>query len=478
MMLSKKYILALLLSAALISCDDYLDNKPKGYSIPTYMDDYALLLNGMLLGYYGENYPAYITDDAVLAETGVPTNVMFNQKTEYEQALYTFEHGNIFPTSMHDSYWEDSYEKIYVYNVVANNILNVPDGTEAKKKELYAEAITQRAFIYFALVNSYAPQYTPQTADNYGVPLVLSEDISKTYVRNTIGEVYDKMVEDLESSVEFLPDVANNKFHPDKATGYTLLAKVYLFMGKYSEALKAANMAYNCNKTSDLVDYKLYHALDGESSGRIVDDNEEQFPRSSINPESMFIKLPPNDLASDFLVSEELINLFEKDLPAGAVDKRREMFYAKDEANTYQKFEFPGYYMYIAHIMPNYGINYQELLLILAECEARNGSVENSLRYLNQLRDKRIVNNTPLVASDSKEALKLSLEERRREMACWGCSRYFDLKRLNAEPEFAKTVVHKLGNTEYVLGPNDLRYVLPVPHNVVEFNPDIPQYDR
>ena len=63
-------------------------------------------------------------------------------------------------------------------------------------------------------------------------------------------------------------------------------------------------------------------------------------------------------------------------------------------------------------------------------------------------------------------------------MAFWGSNRTIDLKRLNLEKNFAKTVVHNLDGTKYELPANDLRYVMPLPYSVREFNPTIPQYQR
>ena len=43
----------------------------------------------------------------------------------------------------------------------------------------------------------------------------------------------------------------------------------------------------------------------------------------------------------------------------------------------------------------------QDLYLIAAECEARIGSKDKAMEYINTLRDNRIIDNVPLVASDN-----------------------------------------------------------------------------
>ncbi|MEG1693425.1 MAG: RagB/SusD family nutrient uptake outer membrane protein [Bacteroidales bacterium] len=475
-------IILAMFSLTLISCNDYLSNKPKGYSIPEYYDDYAVLLNGMSLPFLGVNYPALLTDDIVIGGAeGVPASASITSKQEYEQRSYTFKKGDLFPEGSNDSFYADAYKSMYTYNVVINNILNVPDGVEEDKHKLRAEALTHRAFTYLQLVNVYAKHYDKNSAaTDYGVPIILTEDINSTYERNTVQEVYNLILADLKEAVLYLADATNNSFHPNKTTAYGLLARTYLYMGEYELALESAKTALKLNKTNALIDYKKYHAMPEGYWDRIVDNEGKVFPQRGENIENLFIKLPPNDMSSEYFASDDLLSLFPKNLPNGAIDKRFEMFYAKDRANTREDMLFPGYTMYIAHVMPNLGVTLQEIYLTLAECEARivAGTATQATAYLDILRNNRIVNNKPLVAVSKDDALCMALDERRKEMAFWGQMRYIDLKRLNKEEKFAKTIVHTLEGKTYTLPANDNRWIMPLPHSVREFNPSIPQYER
>ncbi|MEG2780929.1 MAG: RagB/SusD family nutrient uptake outer membrane protein, partial [Bacteroidales bacterium] len=106
------------------------------------------------------------------------------------------------------------------------------------------------------------------------------------------------------------------------------------------------------------------------------------------------------------------------------------------------------------------------------------GTATQATAYLDILRNNRIVNNKPLVAVSKDDALCMALDERRKEMAFWAQMRYIDLKRLNKEEKFAKTIVHTLEGKTYTLPANDNRWIMPLPHSVREFNPSIPQYER
>ena len=63
-------------------------------------------------------------------------------------------------------------------------------------------------------------------------------------------------------------------------------------------------------------------------------------------------------------------------------------------------------------------------------------------------------------APNRTEALRLVIDERRRED--W----------------FRKDIVHTADGETWTLPANDLRYIMPVPQTVLDFNPDMPQYER
>ncbi len=128
--------------------------------------------------------------------------------------------------------------------------------------------------------------------------------------------------------------------------------------------------------------------------------------------------------------------------------------------------------------MANMAMSAPEMYLIAAECEARVGSKDKALDWLNRLRNNRIENNVPLTAGTADEVLKEVLDERRREFPLQGLVRLIDLKRLNKEARFAKTVTHIVAGTNVTLQPNDAKYVLPIPARVLRFNPNMPDNER
>ena len=441
----------------LTGCNDYLDIKPKGEKIPTTVSDYATLLNYESVQKVSDTYPAYLTDDVFLPGVAEGTATPgLNSVDQSIRNLYLFKK-EVFGDAQDDGFWFASYNRIYYYNTVIDNIMNADGSDEQQKLSIRAEALISRALEYLYLVNGYAKYYDVRTAESDpGVPLILDEDISKkNLVRASVKDVYAQIQSDLQTALPNLPMQAKgNAFRASKAAGYGVLAKMYLYMGNYTEALKAANAVLEMNNS--LLDLKKYAVVKPQSSiGRT------NVPQDIDNPENIYIKFAPYvyGLSSKVFGSDELISLFSED------DMRLQVYFTKNFRNIPT-----DKYVWAPYLRANLAVSSPEIYLIAAECEAREGSIERAIALINKLRDNRIKNNTDIVATDRNDALQKVLEERRRELAMSGMVRYIDLKRLNQESQFAKTVTHVTGEGTFRLEPNSPLYVLPIPAKVMRFN--------
>lgn len=471
----------------LSSCDSWLDNQPKGFNIPKTYDDYRLLMNSQGLYRSLNSSLAYFTDDALLTnDPNLPGKVAikFTDKSEEIRNLYSFQHGQVLTPGNSDQKWNNPYSNIFTYNAIINNVLSSTGGTENERKELYGQALVGRAFEYLNLVNIYGNHYDAKTADtDYGVPLVLSEGITgEKYPRASVAKVYEQIENDLyDAANNYLGESTKHTFDPTKSVGFAFLSRMYLYMGKYDEALKAANSSLALN--DKLIDYKLYKVIPGQW-GRLVkiDDESESFPDSgNDNLENVYVRFLTDMIQKSVGASPDLVNTFKKNLPDGAEDLRFSFFYAQDEfwASKTSCEKFPGYTLFVAYISHNIGFSTAEVLLTAAECEARIGDKNKALALLDKLRDSRIKNNVHFNPTDytKEQVLEMVIDERRKEFAFIGITRLVDLKRLNRESWFAKTITHSDGEETWTLPPNDPRYIMPIPETVLSFN-DMPQYER
>jgi hypothetical protein len=116
------------------------------------------------------------------------------------------------------------------------------------------------------------------------------------------------------------------------------------------------------------------------------------------------------------------------------------------------------------------------MMLIKAESAARAGNISVCMELLNALRAKRFrpADLTQLTAASNADALKLVIDERRRELFGRGF-RWFDMRRLNQDAAFAKTYTRTFKGVSYNLEPNSNRYVYAIANKYILLNPEIEQ---
>lgn len=481
--MKNRIILSLMVGLCVLqSCNNYLDLKPKGIQIPQYYDDYLRLLNHKDMMSADNAYVNYLTDDILLGESNLNYGRLDLAK-EHQMNLYKFEHGPIYSSGSTDNLYEQAYKRIYTFNTVINNALNAPDGTEDDRQNLVAEAKVGRAYEYFILVNLYANHYDPKSAaTDLGVPIMLSEDINKSYVRNSVQQVYDQIFKDLNEAEPFIRDNVSNRFRPTKQFLNAFLSRIYLYMGEYGKARTAATEALKTNVTiNNLCLYSINPAANG--MGRIYNAaTKEVYPDLEDNDEAFYARFGGDilSLSLNVYANPDLLDLYKKDLPEGAVDQRRALYFCDDSYKLYTNvYKFPGKSIWVPYLNFNCGFSTPELYLIMAECHARLGDVPSAIEMLEKVRNNRILNNKPLPNDLSKEdVLRITLDERRREFAYGGSVRLIDLKRLNREEAFKKEIVHTTGDETWRLPANDTRYILPIPPKVLSANENFPVYER
>lgn len=443
----KKFILTISALVSIISCDRYLDVQPTGQVIASTIEDYDLLLNGGSYSIHtlpNEEVLFLTADDLQYEDDGGDPNNIDNQKFQ----LYSFSHLRFANSNTPESSWNTAYQNIYVYNKVINEVMTAKAATgysEAQKMSIKAQALFGRALDYFYLINTFAKHYSPANASNDGVPIILDANITQSVGnRNSVGEVYTRIVSDLEEAIHHLPAKGSNKTRPNKGAGYALLSRVYLYMGNYNKALENADKALAIHGT--LGDYTT--ATD--TPQMITAYQSEQYSWRYFGYTGGHTQL----LTPEFKATFDVTN-----------DTRYKNFYE----------DYPGYGEYKKFYGElNQLPSVAEMYITRAEAQARLGNNTAAINDLNSLRIKRIENYTPLTAADfanDDALLKFVLEERRRELYNNG-TRLFDLKRLNLDSRFAKTTTHTHNGIDYVATPNDNKLVLPIPAQVMKFNPN------
>ncbi len=293
------------------------------------------------------------------------------------------------------------------YNVIlrANNIINNIDdkeGDAALKNQIKGEALAIRALVHFDLVRFFAKQYTNSTATpstDLGVPVVLEAKIDEP-VRNTIEEVYNQVIADLNAARAIIGDAGTFRFGPDAVDA--LLARVYLYKGDNNMAVQKAATVIGSGNYTLADDYMDMFAAPGSSEEIFTVKNETSEDRGSDNLGSIYNP----DSYGDIRVSQDLIDLYEEG------DQRAGFIYEFEDGEMYQsKFsEQDG----IRGLHSPKVLRLGELHLIRAEANFKLGNTADALAEINALRAAR-------GASELTEVtLQTIIDERHRELSFEG----------------------------------------------------------
>lgn len=452
------YILVLAIFATSCS-DDWMDIEPKGKVIPSKVGDYRLLLDNTSSWYQGgitttADLDIYMSDDIVLRD-----DLIGAYYSEWIPKAFQFE-DHLYLESEEDESMNPMYASIYTANTVINEVL-LTVGDEDEKKKLYAEAKIHRAFSYLKLVNLYALPYNSITASNdLGVPLQLEPIIEGDLTRSTIQEVYDLILDDINEVFDYLPETGDELWRPSKASASALLARTYLIMGDFTNALKYADMALGFYDY--LTDYNFlwphWWVSDILDFGRLIDNQEQYLMKAAV---SQYRLVYP---------SQDWMDLFDQEN-----DLR---FVGKVGTDYVMPMEIPMFY-YNSYCGGPYGLTVPEMLLTRAECYARAGNAADAMDDVNTLRQKRIAMAAyvPLTATDANEALSIVKAERRRELSFQGI-RFMDIRRYNVYDNANISIVHTVNGETFTLAPGDNKWALPFARKYINKNPEIEQNPR
>lgn len=456
---------ALGLIILLSSCDDYLDVKPKGVTLPDNAKSFDLLLSSTDLG-RSESVSYRMTDDI-----DIPANWPDPWTYNAQPRLYDFvaEYWELGGTiSDYTTMWTN----IDKCNMVLENI-DGASGSEADKIRIKANARCHRAYAYWEIMKLFCPQYTPATADkeDTGMPILTKVGFTASLKRGTLQELYDFIITELSESLESLSDLPEKSIYWSKSSVYGTLAKVYLQMGKYE--LARTNAAKCLGYYDLLLDYK-------ENYLNKVDWQTNFYKPLIDHKELILIKGSYCSGYSPYWV-EGINTLMSKDLVDKFTDKvndiRASSFIILDP--TYNAYYYAG----VIGNKSISGITTPYMMLIQAECECRsdNGDYNEAMKLVNRIRKYRFKEGSDytLTASDKNEALSHVMDEKRRELR-FTESRFCDIKRLNALHNANISVTHTSIKTKekVTLPANDNRWTLLIPQMHIDLNPEIVQNPR
>lgn len=437
-----------------ISCEKFVDIKASSaVSLIQTANDCQLLLNDYIN--MNTEYPSdgeASADDYFLLGT---SDYLSTSLTNTDRDLYIWS-----PTAIQElalPQWQQPYHVVYLSNLIMENIEKLKGtSSQAVLDDMRGQALFFRAYAFWEVAQLYAKPYSSSTADSDpGIPLRLQSDINGKSVRGTVQQTYNQIINDLQQASEILANSSVVASRPNKVSAYSMLARVYLSMEDYPNALVNSTKALQIN--SQLIDY---NTISTTSSTPFTRFNKEVIFQSLTTAGGSLI---PNSASDNIAkVDPVLVSSYASN------DLRGKIFFKANSGVNINTVRFTGNYEPVTSSNLFNGLAVDEIYLTRAECYARSGNITSAMADLNTLLRTRWVTGTyiDLTATTADDALAKVIIERRKELVMRGM-RWTDLRRLNKDQRFAKTLSRTILGASYTLPPNDLRYTLLIPREVV-----------
>lgn len=445
-----KGLFAGLIFIVFVSCQkqkDWLDARVNLNSIvPSRLQDYQAMLNADYM-FQGQGFLSVVGNGQFsLSEADYNAITVGVTKNAYIWAKDIYE-------GLFNSDWEAQYKMVAVSNVCLEGLEKIQPSaaTRADYDQVKGAAHFYRGLAFYQLLQVYAPHYSLSSATtDPGIPIRLSSDVNIKYNRSSVKDCYDQVVKDVKASISLLSEQSNVQVQPTKTAAKALLARIYLVMEKWNEAAQMAGEVLTTH--SSLLDFNSLSVSSSLPFPTLQNKHPEVVHYQQMDSYSGYSS---NNTVFDTLLYNSYANN----------DLRRSIFFRLVNGKPV----FKGYYTGI-NGTPFGGIATNEVYLIHSEALARTGNINMAMQVLNQLLQKRWRTGTyvPMTASNQDDAVKKIIEERRKELPFTGNLVWTDLRRLNSDSRFAKTLRRVVGSATYELLPNSIRYVLPIPDGEIK----------
>lgn len=357
---------------------------------------------------------------------------------------------DIYETRSFHEAWRLPFLQILNANVVLEGIKNLRnlDASQQQLNTLKGNALFFRAMASTELLLNFTPPYVPAEASKQlGLPIRRSSNVSEIVQRSNLRETMGFIVEDLQEAIALLPERATVPSLPGKAAAYTLLSRTFLAMQEYEKSLNAAKKTLELQSellNLNNISIRSPYTFDNPFSG--IQNKEILFYQRGM--QSIITRNKAYQLSKDFY------DTFQTN------DLRKNRFFDNNR-------NFIGSYSGTNIIFS--GITNNEAFLNAAECAVRLDKLGDALNYLNTLCKMRYDETySPYESVNKKEILIWILEERRKELITR--TRWFDLRRLNLDPELAVTLTRTYKGETYTLPPNSSRYTFSIPQEEIDFS--------
>ena len=484
----KIFILLTIILGLLTSCEDILEKKPYT-SIP----DFEMFTDvegaqGALNGIYNQ-----------LTSADYYGRLMYAYEGSKGPDFYVEDTGNRFETengyletSVSDGYannaWDDIYKVVFLCNNVLVNI-DLIDGDADEIRRIKGEVYALRGLAYFDLMRlfAYPPIFSVKGGMKYedkykwGVPLILSQEehidaATNPPAREEASVCYDQIVSDFTTAITNLDGISGAKGRVTYEAANALLARVYLYLGKWSEVVKAGEVAATEGSMISHDDYvtEYYQSYNSENIWELDYSETDNLSSNSLN---YLVRYPTIDKPGDpddGKVAESIGyagyggNVYLRDaLREVSTDVRQYLICDSrlgDETGVRKYIGQNGNHNVFNIPM----VRLPEVYLTLAEAYAESNNLSKAEEYMNYVHEART--GESYSASSKDQTISDILYERRKELVLEGHTYWDHFRRaIPFDREAEGNVSDDVAHIDYTLP----QVVYPIPQNEMEVNPNI-----
>ena len=451
--MKKIAIILLMIGAGFSSCD-FLDVQPSNARTTKDLESVKQVLGSWLNVL--KNYPGGAPAEYI----GIPKPWIPNYRsTTYIQYVnnWTFNTYNNSATDLDYSVirvldwtvintndWTRYYELVGFMNLILADALQAEGNDEAMRDYIRGEALIQRAYYLFKLLQLYGDYHD----NELGIPVYL--EIYGSYLDTDLGrkshtQVYKQILDDLKETETLLsrtdPRSSYNAMY-DRDVLYRLTAQIYLFKGgspagepaDWTKAGEYADLAI-AGKAPQTID-QVTTALQGQAVTTITTAKPEIL--LSFNESALYAQYGlfpyPRDASWNFSL-DKWNALYENN------DRRKKEWFlvstkwptpvediaAADLNAGIYKFKVNASYQNAVALF-----RLSEQFLIKAEALARSGDMPGAIIVLDQWKASRYADASYTIPSDAAAYIQEVWKERQREFVLESDINWLDMKRFNA----------------------------------------------
>jgi hypothetical protein len=464
----KKYLLILIvLTVTFISCEGQLETFPTtdiaADAAFRSEGDFTNAVRGLYPGLLGGNYYGGVlqgldvmTDNLIISQEG-----RLSQQFRHEWAYD--------PNAGFSAYMSRAYNVIQRANFIMANIDVLEDGDF--KNNAMGEALAVRALAHFDIVRYFAkiPTQSSDAGSSLAMPYVTIPDVNDLPARITVSEYYANLISDLTTAAGLVNTSNNGNLQMGKDAVNGILARVYLHMGNWQDAVDAAN-----NVTASVASRANFTGIWNDSS-----EDGVIFKLDNDNESRITLGVPYSQTANG--IKSEYVPDYAFYLMYDDTDIRKTAYF---ETSLFGGLNYNHVLKWYASVSTvSLGvvdakiIRASEVMLTKAEALAELGQDEAARTALDAVRAERYdaFASGNEVGSALKEAIA---KERRLELAFEG-SRFSDIKRYGQaiqRSDFGH-LADGTGSpaTVKTLAVDDYHFQVPIPIGEMNLNPNMVQ---